>query len=181
MRNRALFHIIISLLILATLTSCKKETLQLTIAKQEEDIEKFINSKYEENEVIRKGGSNRIIIEKQEDADVFLEKGDSVYLYYAGYIFTNSPSSIFTTNVKEIAENTGLNLTGSNFEVSKILYNKSNFIPGLYNGLDSVSTKEHSLIVFSSKYGFGNEVVYNIPKMSALIYEIWVDKIIKKQ
>lgn len=182
MRNRTIFHIILCLFIFTALTSCKKESLLLTIAKQEENIDKFISTKYKDNEIIRKNGSNRIVIEKEKGADIFLEKGDSLYLYYAGYTFTSSPSRLFSTNIKEIAEKSNFELSDTTrYEVAKILYNKDNFIPGLYNGLDSISNKEHSIILFSAKYGFYNEEVYNIPKLSALVYEVWVDNIIKKE
>jgi FKBP-type peptidyl-prolyl cis-trans isomerase len=50
---------------------------------------------------------------------------------------------------------------------------------GLANGLAGVKAGEKCDIVFSAKYGFGNTVVYNVPKLTPLIFEVWVEGIVK--
>lgn len=181
MQNKTIFHIIFFLLIAAALTSCKKEDLLLTIAKQEEAIEKYIDSKFKDNEIVRNKGSNRVIVEKKGDSDIILEKGDTLCFYYAGYVFSNGPSALFATNLKQVAESNHFSLTDPDFNIAKYVYSKKNFIEGLYNGLDNIKEGEHAVILFSAKYGFYDDIVYGIPKLSALIYEIWTDKIIKKK
>ena len=165
---------------LIAIVSCTKEDIKLTIAKQEESIEKFIQQRYAQNGIVRRNGSNRVIIDSSYVADS-LEFGDSLHLYYAGYVFTNSPAALFSTNIKELAEKAGLNLTDQEFTVWKTLYTEDCFIPGLVNGLYGVREGEHSLILFSAEHGFYNETVYNIPKLSALAYEVWIDKVIKNK
>lgn len=53
-------------------------------------------------------------------------------------------------------------------------------VNGLENGMYGVKDGGHYLILFSAQYGFYDSYVYNIPKLSALAYEIWVDRVIKK-
>ena len=53
-------------------------------------------------------------------------------------------------------------------------------ISGLVNGLYGVRQGEHCILLFSARYGFYDSYVYNIPKLSALAYEIWVDRVIKQ-
>ena len=31
----------------------------------------------------------------------------------------------------------------------------------------------------SAKYGYDNDVVYNVPKMSPLIFEVWIEDVVK--
>ena len=47
-------------------------------------------------------------------------------------------------------------------------------VEGLRNGLLGVRTGEECEILFSGKYGFGNEIFGTIPVNSALLYKIWV-------
>lgn len=172
---KAILHIIAAM---AVLSSCAKEDLQLTIANQESSIDSYINSRYADSTVIRKNGSNRIVIGHGSGPDS-LEFGDSLYFYYAEYVFTSSPSQLFDTNLREVAEQNNFQVTGADYSVRKIRFDRGRLVSGLENGLSGVREGEHSIIVFSAQYGFYNERLYNIPKMSALAYEVWIEKIIK--
>lgn len=180
MYKKPAFYIILLLISAAIFASCNKEERDAT-AKQEDAIEKYINSRFADNEIVRNNGSNRIIIEKKEGDSTILEKGDTLCFYYAGFVFSNGPSALFATNLETVAQTNNFTLTDPDFNIAKIAYSKKNFIEGLYNGLDGISEGEHALILFSAKYGFGNNTVYNIPKFSALIYEIWTEQIIKTE
>ena len=52
-------------------------------------------------------------------------------------------------------------------------------ISGLNTGLEGVLQGEKCDIMFSAKYGYNNDVVYNVPKLSPLFFEIWIERIIK--
>ena len=52
-------------------------------------------------------------------------------------------------------------------------------VSGLVNGLVGAKKGEKCDIVFSAKYGFNNTVVYNVPKLSPLIFEVWIEDIVK--
>jgi FKBP-type peptidyl-prolyl cis-trans isomerase. len=54
-------------------------------------------------------------------------------------------------------------------------------LKGLENGFPGMKKGEISYIVFSGKLGFGSDNVYNITKLSALIYHIRLTDIIKKE
>ncbi|MBO7283768.1 MAG: hypothetical protein J6U71_01740 [Bacteroidales bacterium] len=173
-------RIAIIICLIIGVAACTKEDIKLTLAKQEENIEKYIQQRYSQNGIVRRNGSNRIIIDSAYVADS-LVYGDSLHFYYAGYIFNTSPSGIFATNVEQLANSAGLVLTDQDFSVEKILFTEGCYIPGLVNGLYGVREGEHSLILFSAEHGFYNETVYNIPKLSALAYEVWIEKVIKNE
>ncbi len=158
--------------------SCTKQDRELTIIDQESKIDSYLSSYFKDSTIVRRNGSNKVIIQKGPGTDS-LYYGDSLYYYYAGYIFTSSPSSLFATNNEAVATESDFVLTNPNYNVEKILFSEKALIPGLVNGLYGSTTGEHSIIVFSAKYGYYNTRVYNIPKLSALIYEIWVQKVIK--
>lgn len=164
----------------AALLSCSKEEKELTIADQEAAIETYINQNFQQYNIVRRGGSNRIVVDTTVvDAADSLEYGDSLYFYYAGYVFTSSPSALFSTNNEYLATESGYSLTSQDFSVRKVLFSKGSMIKGLENGLYGVKDGEHCVILFSAKYGFYDDYVYNIPKLSALAFEIWVEDVVK--
>ena len=165
----------------ACLISCANEDKKLTIADQEAAIDSYITQNYANNTVVRRNGSNRVILDSTSvNIPDSLMYGDSLYFYYAGYIFTNSPSRLFSTNNYDVAEESGFVISNRDYSVRKILYNKGCMVNGLENGMYGVKDGGHYLILFSAQYGFYDSYVYNIPKLSALAYEIWVDRVIKK-
>jgi FKBP-type peptidyl-prolyl cis-trans isomerase len=54
---------------------------------------------------------------------------------------------------------------------------ETQLLEGLKSGLLGVKGGEHCQILFSGKYGFGNEQFGIIPVNSALLYEIWVEAV----
>lgn len=175
-------HIMIAALVtLAGAISCANEDKKLTIADQEAAIDSYISQNYANNTVVRRNGSNRVILDTTsvniQDSLVY---GDSLYFYYAGYVFTSSPSTLFSTNNQTVAEESGFTLSDPDYSVRKILFTKGCLVNGLENGMYGVKDGGHCIILFSAQYGFYDSYVYNIPKLSALAYEIWVDRVIKK-
>lgn len=181
MTMRTIRHIMIAVTAAAGLISCANEDKKLTIADQEAAIDSYITQNYANNTVVRRNGSNRVILDSTSvNIPDSLMYGDSLYFYYAGYIFTNSPSKLFSTNNYDVAEESGFVISNRDYSVRKILYNKGCMVNGLENGMYGVKDGGHYLILFSAQYGFYDSYVYNIPKLSALAYEIWVDRVIKK-
>jgi hypothetical protein len=170
-------EILISIMVMILLFSCNSDR-ETTITSQEAKIDSYISSKFADSTIVRNNGSNRIVLERNIAADS-LVFGDSLHYYYAGYVFSSSPSSLFATNVESVAQHYSFNLTDSDFSVKKILFTENSMISGLVSGFQNVREGEHCIILFSAKYGFYNSKVYNIPKLSALAYEVWVDKVIK--
>ena len=154
--------------------SCTKEDRNNTIVNQEESIDRYISS-LDGVRVVRNGGSNRIVYTEGTGVDS-LAVGDSVKFYYAGYVFSNGKGSLFATNNPQIAQEKDFPLSG---DLEERILNGGNFISGLANGLEGVKAGEKCDIVFSAKYGFGNTVVYNVPKLTPLIFEVWVEGIVK--
>ena len=162
------------------LLSCAKEEKELTVADQEAAIESYINQNFSQYYIVRRGGSNRIIVDTTVvGATDSLEYGDSLYFYYAGYTFTSSPSSLFSTNNEYLATESGFSLSDQDFSIKKVHFTPGAMISGLENGLYGVKDGEHCVILFSAKYGFYDDYVYNIPKLSALAFEIWVEDVVK--
>lgn len=179
--NRILTYII--LLAASALTvSCVKESKELTIADQEASIDSYISNNYAGYRVVHRNGSNRVVLDSAAlSLPDSLEYGDSLHFYYAGYVFTTSPSQLFCTNNEAVAAAAGYNVTDPDFSAARILFSEDCMISGLVNGLYGVRQGEHCILLFSAKYGFYDDYVYNIPKLSALAYEIWVERVIKQQ
>jgi FKBP-type peptidyl-prolyl cis-trans isomerase len=167
-------RILYILCLCALLLSCTKEDRKLALVTQEENIDKYINN-LRGVRIARNGGSNRLVFAEGRGTDS-LALGDSVKFYYAGYVFSNGKGSLFATNDTLVAKNNGFELSGGREE--KVLSSKD-MVRGLANGLVGAKAGEKCEVVFSAKYGYDNDVVYNVPKMSPLIFEIWVEGIVK--
>ncbi len=172
--KRILYPILLILLI----CSCSQQDREIIIIEQEAAIDRFISTKFADKEIVRTNGSNRVIIEYGSSSNT-LSYGDSLSFYYSGFVFSSGGGSLFTTNVEEVAKQASLTLTNQNFSVEKVLFKEGVFTKGLTNGLLGMKEKEHAVILFSAKYGFDNTRVYNIPKLSPLMYEVWIEKIKK--
>ncbi len=166
---------LISIVALAILFSfCTKQDRENTIIGQEADIDKYLSS-LQGAEIVRNGGSNRAIINLGLDGTQ-AAPGDSLYIRYAGYTFSNGKGTLFVTNDPDVAaeNNFPMQVTPEKIELGK-----SALVKGLELGLNGVKQGEYCYIVFSAKYGYGNTTVANIPKLTPLFFEVWVDKVIK--
>lgn len=166
--------ILIALFALLTLGSCTKEDRKNTIVNQEESIDRYISS-LSNVRIARNGGSNRIVY-TEGTGDETLAAGDSIKFYYAGYIFSNGKGQLFATNNEQVATDRDFPLEQS---VKKCILSNSDLVAGLALGLVGAKAGEKCDVVFSAEYGYNNTVVYNVPKLSPLIFEVWVEEIVK--
>lgn len=169
-----MIKIFIAATAILALGACTKSKLELTYNTQEGRIDSYISSKGEEYRFVRNGGANRLILKEGEGEE--LQKNGFVSFYYAGYTFSGSvsPSNLFVTNHQATAEQAGWNLTDADYQLYEINIGETGLIPGLRDGLLGVKAGEECEILFSGKYGFGNEDFGIIPANSALLYKIWV-------
>jgi FKBP-type peptidyl-prolyl cis-trans isomerase len=167
-------RIIITILCMLAFSSCVKSKLEVTYNSQESKIESYIASKGDTYRSTRNGGANRLVLKEGEGEE--LQRNGFVSFYYAGYKFTGSFSSgnLFVTNHQATAEQSGWNLTDADYQIYEINLGDARLIPGLKDGLLGVKAGEECEILFSGKYGFGNEKFGIIPANSALLYKIWV-------
>lgn len=160
-------------------SSCLKEERELKIIEQEAAIDSYIDKNFADSTIINNGGVNRIIIGQPTGSET-LQFGDSLYFYYSGCVFNNGSFSLFATNNEYVAEDSKMELSDPDFSVKKILFEEGKLIEGLELGLSGIGQGEHSIIVFSPRYGFNAKEVYNIPELSSLLFEVWIVKIKKK-
>ena len=170
--------IIFTILAIAiVMVSCEKQDNENTYVSQEQSIDTYITSLVStySYKVVRLNGSNRVVISAGTSADS-LEVGDSLYFHYSGYVFSSCKGSLFVTNYTTVAKANSFVTDGA---AKKIVLGSDGFISGLHNGLHGVMTGENCYIIFSGKYGYGNSVMFNLSKLSPLLFDITVDKIVK--
>lgn len=153
--------------------SCMKSKLEVTYNKQESQIDKYLSSKTDMR-IERNGGANRLVtVEGEGEA---LSGNGFVSFYYAGYTFSGSfnAANMFVTNHQASAEQAGWDLTDADYAIHETNMADAKLIQGLKDGLIGVRAGEECEILFSGKFGFGNESFGIIPANSALLYKIWV-------
>ncbi|MBR5835676.1 MAG: FKBP-type peptidyl-prolyl cis-trans isomerase [Bacteroidales bacterium] len=166
--------VLTAILLAAALTSCMGTKLEETYNKQEAKIDSYISGKGDGYISVRNGGANRLITKEGEGEE--LQRNGFVSFYYAGYTFNGSFSSsnLFVTNHQETAEQAKWNLTDAGYQIYEINLGDARLTQGLKDGLLGVKAGEECEILFSGKYGFGNEVFGMIPANSAQLWKIWV-------
>lgn len=153
--------IISSLLALSALTlSCESDNA-MAVLNQEEKIDKYISANFADYDVVRNGGSNRVILVYGSAVDT-VAPGDSVTVMIDGYVFITSPSTQFVSDSTTVVAGGG------------------DLVDGLGNGLVGAGLGEESYILFSAKYGYYKESVGAVPAMSALMFHTLVTQIKKK-
>jgi FKBP-type peptidyl-prolyl cis-trans isomerase len=155
----------------------KRDSIKLEITPNADDPTKNDTTKvkveWEDSlDVIYNKGAVRLV--KTEGTGPALEEGGAVSFYYAGYVFTSNPSSLFATNHQETAAGAGFILTDDDYQIFEADMRSTQLLEGVRNGLIGVKSGEVCEIAFSGKYGFGDEVFGTIPVNSALLYKIWV-------
>lgn len=164
--------------IMFLLVSCRKQDDENTYVSQESGIDSYISSLVSANgyNVVRLNGSNRVIISKGTSADS-LETGDSLYFHYSGYTFSGGKGSLFVTNDTTVAKAAGFATDGV---AEKVVFGNDGLISGLHNGLHGVRTGQKCYIIFSAKYGYRNKVMFNLSKLTPLLFDVTVDKVVKQ-
>ena len=179
MKNKIYWYILGCL----AMVSCVKEQLEVTYNKQEDQIDQYITrSMIVKNadgttdtlRVVRNEGANRLV--KIEGSGEELRENGHVGFYYAGYIFNggSNASGMFVTNHQATAEQGGWNLTDPDYALMEINISEAELLDGIRKGLMGVRAGEECEILFSGKYGFGDNTFGMIPAKSALLYKIWV-------
>ena len=178
----------ITVLILAlALAPCTKQSLQSTYDKQTSNIESFIAAQMGKDAtatLVRNEGSYRLNLHDTLDAVYArpdsLAWGGKVALYYACFTLTGnslSTSNLVSTNLRQLAEQAGWNLTDQDrFKPDTLTLDKS-VLPGLANGLAGVQPLDEGYILFTGKYGYGASQKGTIPARSALAYYFLIDNI----
>lgn len=173
---------VLAVVSVAVAPSCSKESYKNAIAKQETNIESYVNSMLSKDEsyylVMNKGVDRLVLTEGEGDS---LTAGGTVSFYYAGYVMTSSSISdgnLFVTNKKDLAESLSWELSDSTgFDILTLKLDESGLVDGLRYGLEGVKGGQECYILFSGKYGFGKRPLGTIPANASLAYHVWVESI----
>ncbi len=170
--------IVILLGLLPFMTGCTKQDKEIQLAQQIKDIDSFTKNQVAAGKrLVVNGGASRVVIaEGSEDS---LMEGDSVVFDFAGYVFQSGLGVLFETNIPEVADNLGINIYNRGFDFGKGVIGKGMFIDGLDWGLKGAKKGEHAYIVFPANLGYDKKDVGLVPKMSPLIFEVWIKEIKK--
>lgn len=142
------------------------------MTEQEKLIEKY-TSTLQSEEVVINDGVWRVVLE-EGSGTYGAVAGDSVIFNYSAYIFSNGKGSVFDTNIKSVAKEAGLGMDQIFFQPRRKVVGEGELLPGLERGLLGVKKGEKCYLIFSSRHGFGNKQIGMVPKMSPLIYEVWI-------
>jgi FKBP-type peptidyl-prolyl cis-trans isomerase len=161
--SKFLYLIVISFL----LSNCKNALDDERFAAEDASIERYLKSK---NLSFKKKDGIYYAI-RSKGYGYHSAKNDSIMLWYVGYTFGSS-GFVFDTNVLEVAQNYSLDTTVRNFNPLSVIAGSDGMIEGFRKGI--LLGREHELgtILFSSVYGFGDQMVGPIEPWTPLAYDI---------
>lgn len=171
--SKKLSQIFICALLLLTAVSCQKQERENNIADQETQIDTYVGNQTADS-VVFSNNVYRII--KRFGSGPEAERGDSVYFYYAIYRFSSGKGQLYVTNHDSVAKANSFPVMAA---PEKTVLEGKNLMPGIFYGMTGMQQGEYGNLVFSSKRGYGDEVVYNIEKNVPLFVEVWLEKVIK--
>ena len=158
MNSRLILFLTLALL---PVLACESEVREANV-NQDKYIDSYINSHYADNPVYYNGGSSRVVLTEGPQGAPVIEKGDSVYLYYAGYTFgQRGPEICFVVDSGMVRVGTG------------------DLVKGLDVSLPGAQLGEESMIFFSADDGYGSQSVGLVPANTALLFHVGV-ALIKK-
>ncbi len=167
-----MFRRIYLLILLFAIVSCTKEELLKQMTEQEKLIEKYASTLQSE-EVVVNDGVWRVVLE-EGSGSYSAKAGDSVIFNYSAFIFSSGKGKIFDTSIKSVAKEAGLGMDQIFLKPRGKVVGIGELLPGLDRGLVGVKKGEKCYLLFSSRHGFGNKQIGMVPKMSPLIYEVWI-------
>ena len=141
--------------------ACETEVREANI-DQDKYIDDYITRTFPDNPVHRGKGTVRVVLTEGIAGGSVIERGDSVYLFYAGFTFGQSgPQNQFVLD-------SGMVRVGG-----------GQLIRGLEEGLAGARLGEESLIFFSADDGYGSSPLGLVPANSALMFDVGVGAIKK--
>ena len=188
-------NILLIIMLCFLASSCIKEKLETMYKKQETQIDSYLsknNTAKRDSTIVNEDGTTRDTtwtdtlnihynkgaarLVKVEGTGPELSENGAVSFYYAGYIFKGgvSASNLFATNHQATAESSNFITTDPDYSLFEVNMAETELLEGLRNGLAGVQAGEECEIVFTAKYGYGNDTFGIIPANSALLYRIWV-------
>lgn len=169
---------------LSCVSGCTSQSLETTYASLEDAIDRYITTNFSDSSaytVHRYSGSNRITVLLADSLGFVMPEdtlmaGGTVTFDYALYLFDSSfpPRNMIAATTEELATQGGVWGDESVFVPATVNLSDKQLLEGLRKGLMGVYAGEECYILFSPKYGFGNTEINAIPKMSSLIYHVWV-------
>ena len=184
MKRSTLIPVLLSVLLAA---ACAKQSLKTTYDKQAATIENFVSAQMKADPyatLSRNGGAYRLTLHDTLDR-IFgqrdsLRDGGKTAVYYACFTLTGNSlaaANLVATNVKQIAESAGWNLSDTTrYKLDTLTLDRS-LVKGLQDGLAGVQQYDECIVLFTGEFGFENTARGTIPARSALAYQFWIESI----
>ena len=147
------------LAVLIGLSSCTKEERKLMITKQEKEIDQFVETLVCDT-VIYQRGVVRAVLEKGKPAHTAdtVAKGDTIYFYYAGHIFSRGKGALFHTNSESVAKSHNRVLPEDQARVRSGVVGTGKFLKGLDYGFQGMASGEHAYLIFNGTLVLATQV-----------------------
>jgi hypothetical protein len=111
-------------------------------------------------------------------------RGDQVSFWFAGYEFVSGPNNVpFYTNIKDAIKINNINFdpTFWSFEANLATLGTTPMFKGLERGLPGSCAGDSLYLFMTSDLAYGGKGMGLVPKNTAVMYFVYIDKVIKQQ
>ena len=178
MMNR-FFHIFCFLCLGAGMlvSGCKKDDDENSVYNQDERIRRYLDS----NNItyVSYGGIFKSYLNTVPNNGRLLQPGDSLYFYFAEYMFSSRVDSLFYTNIAELVEEHGFDPQTFDTRPKGIRYGaeKPPLLKGIEIGLDKCREKDTVMLYMNSDYAYGDRAMGIVPENSSIAVLLILDEI----
>lgn len=112
--------------------------------------------------------------------EIVLQNGDIIYINYIAQLFNSSPSGVYATNIKLVAEQVGFDTVNIEYVPLEIKYGETVLIAGLRLGLQGAKKGDSFSLFMPYTLAYGDKQNGVVPAQSAINIDIDVIDIIRK-
>lgn len=170
-------NILLFFLVISVVWSCADADEAESVADQKEYILSYLESNgYSYSNV---GGVYRVTFPSSSSTSVTLEKGDTLQFYHAQYTFDSDFTSLYNTNILDLAIEYDMDITGMDFNPYTIKYGTTDIIEGYEQGFSNVNQGDTLLLFITSDLAYGNKELSTLDKNQSIASYVIIEKIVK--
>ncbi len=170
-------NILTSICVFLALQSCSDTLLQEDIDEQVTNIESYLdNGKFD---YTREGDLFKVVNPVTPSTQISLQEGDSLYFYFAQYLFTSTIGALYYTNIEHLATEANMDLMGLSYEPLAVKYGTTPLIEGYEIGLNGAMQGDTLTLFMTSELAYGDKYISTLDKNQSIASVVIIEKIVK--
>lgn len=170
-------NIVLPLFVTIMMLSCANQEAVESVEDQKEYIESYLTTY--DYDYTSLGGVYRVVTPSKDPSGIYLESGDSLYFYFAQYLFGSSVGDAYYTNIYSVAAAYGMQTETMDFDAYGIEYGATPLIEGYELGFEGMQQGDTLMLYMTSDMAYGDTQASVVPKNQSIASLVIMEKIVK--